>query len=471
MDTRSMPRLGDATLGELRAALAGPVFTPPDEGYDQARHVWNGSIDRRPALVVRADGVADVVAAVSFARSEGLPIAVRGGSHSIAGFSTCDDGMVIDLSGMHAVHVDPATGRAQVQGGATWLQFDREAQLHGLATTGGLVSSTGVGGFTLGGGVGHLVRKHGLALDNLVGVEMVTGSGEVVRADEHTNPGLFWAVRGGGGNFGVVTTFEFALHPVGPTVLGGVIFYPGDQAGQVLAGWREAVADAPDELSTMVNLTSAPPLPFLPESVHGTKVAVILGCWAGPQEAGMDVVEPLRRLGDPIADLFAPLPYVALQQLLDPLWARGAANYFTSAFVDDLPDAGIAVLSAAHQAAAAPPVTSELHVHHLGGAFGRVAPDATAFAERSAPFLVNCIGRTPTAAELPPVADWARATRDAMATHGDGAPYTNFTGEGGLAKQAYPPETYRRLAEVKRAFDPDNVFRFNHNIEPGVSQT
>jgi FAD/FMN-containing dehydrogenase len=466
MDTRSMPRLGDATLGELRATLAGPVFAPSDDGYDEARQVWNGSIDRRPALVVRADGVADVVAAVAFARSEGLPIAVRSGSHSVAGFSTCDDGMVIDLAPMHAVHVDPVARRARVQGGATWRQIDRETQLYGLATTGGLVSSTGVGGFTLGGGLGHLIRKHGLALDNLLAVELVTAEGEVVRADEQTHPDLFWAVRGGGGNFGVVTAFEFTLHPVGPTVLGGVIFYPGEQARQVLAGWRDAVDGATDELSTLVNLTSAPPLPVLPESVHGAKVAAVLGCWAGEPDAGAQAVEPLRRLGDPIADLFGPIPYVALQQLVDPLWGRGAGNYFTSAFLDDLPDAGIDTLTAAHRAAADPPVACELHVHHLGGAFGRVAPDATAFAERGAPYLVNCIGRTPTAAELPPVADWARGARAAIATHGDGAPYTNFTGEGGLAKQAYPPETYRRLSQVKQAFDPDNVFRFNHNVEP-----
>ncbi len=466
MNTKPAIRLGDATIAELRGSLAGTVVTPDDQGYDEARRVWNASIDRHPALVILPEGAADVVAAVSFARSEGLPIAVRGGSHSIAGFSTCDDGIIVCLSRMRAVHVNPTTQRALVQGGVTWAQFDREAQLYGLATTGGLVSSTGVGGFTLGGGIGHLVRKYGLALDNLVSAEVVTADGQVVRAGEDANADLLWALRGGGGNFGVVTTFEFALHPVGPTVVGGVVFYPGDQATRVLAGWRDAVAGAPDELSSLVNLTSAPPLPVLPESVHGTKVAAVVACWAGSHESGEDSMKPLRTLGDPIADLLGPMPYVALQQLVDPLWRRGAANYFTSAFLDDLPDVAVKVVADAHQAAAAPPVACELHVHQLGGAVGRVAPEATAFAERTAPYVINCITRTPTAAELPPNVEWARSTRDAMAVFGGGGTYVNFTGEGGLARQAYPPATYQRLAAVKRDYDPENLFRFNHNIEP-----
>src|SRR4051794_30167419 len=311
--------LGDATVAELRSAIAGAVIVPEDADYESARRTWNHAIDRYPAMIVRCTGTADVVVAVRFARSEGLPIAVRGGAHSLAGFSTCDDGLVIDLSHMRAVQVDARAGRASAQGGTTWKQLDRETQLFGLATTGGLVSSTGLGGLTLGGGIGHLVRKHGLSCDNLISAELVSADGQVVRAAVDENPELFWALRGGGGNFGVVTSLELAVHPVGPTVLGGPIFYPGDEAAQVVSGWREAMADAPDELSSLINLTAAPPLPFLPESLHGSRIAVVLACYVGDIDKGEAAVAALRRLGNPIADLLAPIPYVALQQLFDPL--------------------------------------------------------------------------------------------------------------------------------------------------------
>jgi FAD/FMN-containing dehydrogenase len=461
--------LGDATIGELERDLRGTLTRPGDAAYDEARHIWNHAIDRRPALIVRPAGTDDVVRAVRFAVSEGLPVAVRGGGHSVAGFSTCDDGVVIDLADMSSVSVDHDRASATVGGGATWKVFDAATQAHGLATTGGLISSTGVGGFALGGGIGHLVRKHGLTSDNVLGAEIVTADGSVVRASAEENPELYWAIRGGGGNFGVATSFDLAVHPVGPTVLGGVIFYPGEAAAEVTAGWREATANAPDELSTLVNLTTAPPAPFLPEEWHFKKVIAVIGCWSGDPAAGEDAVKPLRVLAAPVvADLFGPIPYVELQQLVDALWERGSANYFTSAFIDRLPDEAVATFADFHARSAGLPVQAELHIHHLGGAMGRVPADATAFTDRTSPYIVNCIARTPDAADLPAQIEWARGARDAMAAYGAGRMYVNFTGEGsaGTMKASYPPETFARLQAVKDTYDPDNVFRFNQNIPP-----
>jgi FAD/FMN-containing dehydrogenase len=460
--------LGDATLAELRAAVLGQVIAPGDPGYGAARRIWNHAIDKRPALIVRCCGVSDVIRGVGFARSEGLPVAVRGGAHSVAGFSTCDGGVVLDLSQMAAVHVDVHRRRALAQGGATWRRFDHETQAHGLATTGGLVSSTGIGGFTLGGGVGHLVRKYGLTCDNLVAAEVVTADGSLLRASADENADLYWALRGGGGNFGVVTSLELALHPVGPTVLGGVIFYPGSQAEQVVAGWRDATAGAPDDLTTLVNLTTAPPVPFLPDEVHGEKITAVVACWAGPAQDGAAALAPLRGLGTPMADLLGPIPYAALQQLVDPLWEAGAANYFTSAFLDHLPDEAIAAYAAAHQRSYGLPDTCELHIHQLGGAMGRVAPGETAFSQRQSPYLLNCIARTPTLDGFAARVDWARGSRAEMARFGGGSLYVNFTGDGDgdMVRASYPPETLAKLTSVKDRYDPGNLFRFNQNIRP-----
>ncbi|MGV1010169.1 MAG: FAD-binding oxidoreductase [Dermatophilaceae bacterium] len=460
--------LGEATIAELRGSIEGTVAVPGDPDYDEARTVWNAVIDRRPALVLRCTGIADVIAGVSFARSEGLPIAVRGGAHSVAGFSTCDDGLVIDLGPMSAVHVDPQTRRARVQGAALWRHIDRESQVYGLATTGGLVSTTGVGGFALGGGIGHLVRKHGLTCDNILSAELVTADGQLVRADEHEKPELLWGLRGGGANFGVVTSMALALHPVGPTVVGGIVFFPSEQSAQVLRGWRDAVATAPDELTTVAVLTSAPPLPVIPEQLHGAKVCGILACWAGPHDEGERVLAPLRALAEPIAGLIGPIPYTALQQLLDPMWARGSSNYFTSAFLDQLPDEAVETFVGAHRHAGGPPALCELHIHHLGGAMGRVPSGATAFAERGAPYVINCIGRTPPGVDPATTFAWARDSRAAMSGYGSGAMYVNFTSEGGQdrARESYSGQTYERLAQLKRRYDPENVFRFNQNVVP-----
>jgi FAD/FMN-containing dehydrogenase len=460
--------LGEATIRELDNSLTGSVVAPGDPSYEAARRVWNHTIDKRPALLVRVASTDDVVRTVRFARSEGRPIAVRGGGHSVAGFSTCDDGIVIDLAQLNDVHVDAKSRRAYAGGGTKWKDFDAVTQQHGLATTGGLVSSTGVGGLTLGGGFGHLVRKYGLTCDNLLSVELVTADGSVVHASESQNPELFWALRGGGGNFGVVTSFELALHPVGPVVLGGLVFFPGDQAIQVMHGWRDQLHTMPDELSTFISLATAPPAPFIPDDWHNKKVAIVVACWAGNAAAGGDVVQRLRSLGTPITDLLGPIPYLDLQQLVDPVWEAGSGNYYTSAFLDGLPDEAIQTLAEFHQSSAEPPVLAELHIHHFGGAVARVPAGSTAFTDRSSPFLLNSAVRTADPTDLPPQVTWARTARSSMTAFGKGGMYVNFSGEGGDGNRraSYPPEIYARLQAVKDEFDPLNIFRFNMNILP-----
>jgi FAD/FMN-containing dehydrogenase len=459
--------LGEATIRELEIGMSGSVVSPGEPTYESARVGWNRAADKRPALVVQAGSTDDVVRTVRFARSEGMPIAVRGGGHSAAGFSTCDGGIVIDLARLNDVQVDVDSQRAFAGGGTTWRIFDAATQQHGLATTGGLVSSTGIGGFTLGGGLGHLVRKYGLTCDNLISVELVTADGLVVQASESLNSELFWALRGGGGNFGVVTKFELALHPVGPIVLGGPLFYPGEQAVQVMKGWRDQLENMPDELSTMVSLTTAPPLPFIPEGWHNKKAVAVIACWAGVPAEGEEVVKPLRALGDPICDLLGTIPYLDLQQLVDPAWEAGAANYFTSTFLDQLSNEAIETLSDYHQRAAYPPVTAEFHIHHLGGAVARVEEASTAFTSRRSPFILNCLARTPYPADLPQHAAFARQARNEMSTYGKGEMYVNFAGEGdGGAHASYPPSIYARLQAVKDQYDPVNLFPYNINVQP-----
>ncbi|MGW1893241.1 FAD-binding oxidoreductase [Streptomyces sp. NPDC002004] len=461
--------LGDATIGELEAALRGTVIRPGDPSYDEARAVWNAAHDRHPALIVRCVGTADVIRAVEFARSQHLLVAVRGGAHSIAGFSTCDGGIVIDLSGMKGVRVDPVRRRVVAQAGLTWGELDHETQAFGLAVTGGLVSSTGIAGFTLGGGVGWLVRRHGLASDNLIAADIVTADGEAVHADADDNPELFWALRGGGGNFGIVTSFEFQLHPVGPQVLGGLIVYPADEARQVITRWRDLMPELPDELTTLANLTTAPPVPFLPEEVHGTRVVVIAGMYAGPMERGEAAVRPLRRLGTPIADVMGPAPYLGVQSMLDPLWTAGAHNYFTSAFIEPS-DSALDTVTRLHLTTPAP--GSELHLHHLGGAFARVPADATAFSRRDASVLCNVIARSPDAAGFDEHVAWARRSREEISAHGDGAMYVNFTGDAAedRARASYPGAVHDRLTRVKDTYDPTNLFRLNQNIRPSSAR-
>jgi FAD/FMN-containing dehydrogenase len=465
MTTQTAPnRIGEATLNEFAAGLRGNVVRPGDEDYDRERSIWNGAHDRHPAVIAACAGVADVIRTVDLARSEGLPLAVRGGGHSIPGFSTVDGGIVMDLSLMKGIQVDPDRRTATAQAGCTWKDLDAETQQFGLAVTGGLVSSTGIAGFTTGGGIGWLMRKHGLASDNLVGADVVTADGQFCHASADEHPDLFWGLRGGGGNFGVVTSFEFQLHEVGPTVLSGLVFYPAEEAEQVLRGYRAACAAAPDELTTLVNMTTAPPVPFLPESVHGKPIIGVGGCWSGDPDAGEAATAPFRSLGSVVADVFAANPYAGWQQALDPLYPRGMHNYFRSAFLRTADEASLRVLQESF--ASMPNGLTEIHLQHLGGAVGRVPADATAFAVRDQEFIVNIVARTAGADGFDDVVAWARGVTSALGP--DAATYVNFTGEpsAALVQASYPPDTHRRLVALKDEYDPTNLFRLNQNIVP-----
>jgi FAD/FMN-containing dehydrogenase len=368
--TGRMDTVGEATMAELAQALSGELITAADERYEAARSIWNAAHDARPAAIIRCAGVADVMRGVEFARSQGLPLALRGGGHSIPGFSTTDAGVVFDLAPMKGVRVDPAARRVLAQAGCLWSDLDHETQAFGLAVTGGLVSTTGIAGFTLGGGLGWLVRRCGLTSDNLTGADVITADGQLVHASAEQHPDLFWALRGGGGNFGVVTAFEYGLHDVGPTVFSGVAFYPGNAVEQILRRYQEACAAAPDELSMLLNLAVAPPAPFLPTEVHGKPIVAAAGMWSGPTDDGDAATRPFRELADPIVDLFGPMPYVAMQTLLDPLYPRGVHNYFRSAFIPALDDGVVTALTGSYRRLPSP--MSEIHVHHLGGAMARV---------------------------------------------------------------------------------------------------
>ena len=460
--------LGEATVQELREAVRGEVLTPDDDGYAEARRIWNGAHDgRRPAVIVRCTGAADVIAAVGFARSNDLTIAVRGGGHSIAGFSTLDEGIVIDLSPMNGVRVDTEAQRATVGAGAVWADVDHEAQAHGLATTGGLVSSTGVAGFTLGGGIGWLMRKHGLACDNLVSADVVTADGRLVHASESENADLFWGLRGGGGNFGIVTQFEFELHSVGPTVYAGPIFYSADADGDLLRLFREWAPGASDDVTAVIDLTTAPPLPVIPEAWHGKKVAAFIATSAGPVEEGNGHVSEFRDVAEPVADLLGPMPYAVIQTLIDPLWTKGTHAYFKATNLARLDDELIDRLSELHLQAPGP--QCEIHVHQMGGALARVGDGDTAFAERSMPYVLNAV----TGWHDPDAADahinWARAVIEAASEASTGLAYVNFLGDADAARSSYGAETYKRLVELKNQYDPTNVFRLNQNIEPQLA--
>jgi FAD/FMN-containing dehydrogenase len=467
MTTEAIPHvLGAATLAEFEQGLSGRLIRPGDDEYDQARSIWNGAHDQRPAMIVRCAGVADVMRAVDFARSEDLIVAVRGGGHSIPGFSSCDDGIVIDLSAMKAVKVDPERRTATAQGGCTWADVDHETQAFGLAVTGGLVSSTGIAGFTLGGGIGWLMRKYGLAADNLIGADVVTAEGCLVHASETENPELLWGLRGGGGNFGIATSLEYRLHQVGPTVLAGPIFFAGERVGEVLRFYREWVRTLPDELTTLANLTTAPPAPFLPEESHGKPVIAVIAVYSGDPEEGRALVQPLKDLGDPIADLIGPMPYTMLQSLLDGLWERGAHNYFRSSYVDELDDQALEATLERHRVKPSP--NSEIHLHHFGGAVARVGEDATAFAGRGSQYVLNVIARQPGADGFAANVDWARGTTDALAPVSREGAYTNFMGDASdeRLRASYGQAKYDRLVALKRQYDPTNVFRLNQNITP-----
>jgi FAD/FMN-containing dehydrogenase len=454
-------------LGPLRDSMRGPVLAPGDEGYDAARAIWNGAIDRRPACIARCAGVADVVAAVRFAREHNLLVAVRSGGHGVGGHAVCDGGLVIDLSPMKGIRVDPAARTARAEAGVLWGELDRETQLHGLATVGGIVTHTGIAGLTLGGGIGWLMRKHGATVDNLLSVDLVTAEGELLTASGDENSDLFWGIRGGGGNFGVVTSFEYRLHPVGPTVLAGPIFHPFEDAREVLAFYREFIATAPDELTTIFELTVAQPLPFLPEDVHGKPIVMVGACHAGPPEEGIEVVRPLKGFGNPIADLLEPKLYTELQSMFDPFVPHGWHRYWKSVELPPLTDEAIDTL-VEHAGAVTSP-KSYCIVFQLGGALARVGEGETAFSQRDAAHNVNINAVwTVDDPEGERHVAWARDFFSAMQPHAGGRVYVNFLGQEGAerVRQAYGDRQYERLVELKRAYDPTNFFRLNQNIEP-----
>ncbi len=454
----------ETAIEGLREQLRGTLIRPGDEGYDAARRVWNGMIDKHPGLIARCTGAADVVAAVNLAREHDLVVAVRGGGHNVAGNAVCDGGLVIDLSQMKGVRVDPGRQVARAQAGCTWGDFDHETQAFGLATTGGLISTTGVAGLTLGGGIGWLLRKHGLSCDDLVAADVVTAAGEVVQASAEENADLLWGLRGGGGNFGVVTSFEFGVHPVGQ-VLGGMVAHPAERCRDLLAFCREYFQSTPDELTPMIAAHMAPPLPFVPAEVVGKPIISVVACYTGDLKEGEEVLRPLHEFGPPALDLFQPMPYTVLQSMLDASVPAGLQNYWKAEYLQDLTDEAIDAF-ASHTASFLSPWTMA-HLQQLGGAAGRVAGDATAFGHRDAPQVMNLISIWEDPVDSPDNIGWTRDFYEAMKPFSHGGVYVNFLGDEGAdrVKAAYGGN-YDRLVALKDKYDPTNLFRVNQNIKP-----
>ena len=459
--------MGGETISTMAERVRGQVITPGDEGYDEARAVYNGMHDRRPAAIVRCVDAADVQVAVEGAASGGLELAVRGGAHSVPGFGTCDDGIVIDLSGMRWVHVDGARRRARVGGGARWGELDHATHAYGLATTGGIISTTGVSGLTLGGGIGYLTRRHGLSCDNLVSADVVTADGRFLTASADEHADLFWALRGGGGNFGVVTSLEFQLHPV-DTIVGGPIFYELEDAADVMACHRDLIGDAPEELGAFFAWQIAPPLPFIPEARHGDTLCAVVCCWSGPVDEAEAALKPLRDVAPIVAEHVGPAPYPALNSAFDPLLPPGLQHYWKADFVSELTDDAIA--AHVEHGARVPCMQSTMHLYPIDGAVHRVAPDATAFAYRDVRFAAVIAGMWPDPADNEANTRWVRDYYAAIHPHSgvDGG-YVNFMAgdDQHRVPDNYGPN-YQRLTEVKAAYDPDNLFHLNQNIEPAA---
>lgn len=452
-------------IADLRPRFRGALLRPGEEGYDEARRVWNGAIDRYPALIARCAGADDVVAAVRFAREQDLLISVRGGGHSVAGHSVCDGGVMIDLSLMKAVHVDPAARTVRAASGLLWSELDRATQPYGLATTGGIISHTGIAGLTLGGGLGHLMRKHGLTVDNLLAVDLVTAEGERVRVNAETEPELFWGVRGGGGNFGIITGFEYRLHPVGPMVLGGPIFWPIAEASQVLRFLRDYAPDAPGQLGITIGMAGAPPLPFVPPEQVGKPVIGLILVWAGDVAEGERALAPLRRLGTPIADGIRPIPYLALQSMLDGGAPHGRHYYWKAHRLPALSDHVIEIFL--DRIASIPTPFSQINGWAVGGAVSRVDPAATAVGAREVGFEISITAAWPPS---DPNGErhktWVREGWEALRPYSAGV-YANFiSDEGAAGVEAAYGERVRRLTALKDRYDPENIFCLNANIPP-----
>ncbi len=452
--------ISPSAIEKFKASLRGALLRPGEPGYDDARKIWNGMIDKRPALIARCSGASDVIQCVNFAREQNLIVSVRGGGHNISGNAVCDDGLMIDLSSMKGLRVDPAHRMARAEPGLTWGEFDRETQAFGLATTGGQISTTGIAGLTLGGGWGHLARRYGLSSDNLLSVDLVTASGQFLTASATENADLFWGVRGGGGNFGIATSFEYQLHAVGP-VLGGIVAYPFEKAKEVLKLYREFTIASPDEMASGIVLISLP---------DGTPVVGIVVCHSGALADGERVVKPLRAFGPLLMDQIGPIPYTAAQQLIDAFYPFGLQNYWKSSFLKTISDEAIEVM-VAYCAKRPTPMCHGLIEHQLGGAVRRIDREATAFGQRDAEYSFMSLGVCAEKAEAEKCVRWAREFWDAMQPFSTGGVYVNYLGreadEGaGRIEAAYGPEKYARLVALKNEYDPANLFRLNQNTKP-----
>jgi FAD/FMN-containing dehydrogenase len=454
-------------LDRLKQAIEGEVIRPGGPAYDHARKVWNGAIDRRPAAIVRCAGVADVVAAIRFARERDLLVSVRGGGHGVGGHAVCEGGLVVDLSPLKAIEVDRSRRRARAEAGVLWGELDRETQLFGLATTGGVVTHTGIAGLTLGGGIGWLMRKHGVTVDNLLSAQLVTADGDVVTASAEENADLFWGLRGGGGNFGIVTSFEYRLHRVGPLVLAGPIIHSLDHASDLLRFYRDFITDVPDDLTTVFNLRRAPVLPLLPPHVHGRPVAMVVVCYAGPRCEGEIIIRPLRAFGSPLVDAIEARPYTELQSMFDATVPHGWHYYWKSSELPPLSDGAIETL-VEHAAAQTSPL-SYCITFQLGGAVSRVDEHETAFSQRDAVHNVNVNAVWKEDDREPERhVEWARRFHAALEPFACDRVYVNFLGDEGAqrVRRAYGDEKYERLSALKEKWDPSNFFRHNQNIEP-----
>lgn len=462
--------LDGRVIEEFGSGLRGELIHATDAGYEEARQVWNGMIDKRPALIARCSGVADVARAVEFARDNELLVAIRGGGHGVGGTAVAENGLVIDLSSMNGVHVDPARRTARAGGGATWADLDHETQLFGLATPGGVVSDTGIAGLTLGGGIGWLRRKYGLSCDNLLSVDLVTADGRFLKASAEENPDLFWGIRGGGGNFGVVTSFEYRLHPVGPEVMFCCVFHHGESTKAALRFYREYAATAPDEVTSFVICGTVPGEEPFPEDIRDLPFVLFAALYAGPVEQGERAVRPLRNFGEPLVDFSGPMPYVEAQSFFDEDYPAGELHYYwKSLYLDDLGDEAIDRII--EHTEKRPSGISTVDVWHLGGAISRVGPGESAFGGRGAPFLLGVEANWEASRDDEANIAWARECVEDMQRFSGGGQYLNFPGflEGGDETLRVTFGTnYERLVAVKERYDPTNLFRLNQNSRPAT---
>ena len=456
--------MGKPTLEELRARVHGQTIAEGDAAYDSARRVYNGMIDRRPRVVVRCADAADVMACVDFGREHGLDVSVRGGAHSVPGFGTNDDGVVIDLSAMTATRVDPAARTVRAEGGCTWGAFNHATYPFGLATTGGIIASTGIGGLTLGGGIGYLARAYGLSCDNLISADVVTADGQFVVASTSEHDDLFWALRGGGGNFGVVTSFEYRLHPV-KDILAGLFFFPVEHARDVLAFYRDFIETAPEELGMFPAFQIAPPLPFIAERDHGRTFCILVCCWAGAPGQGEQVLAPIRKVAPIAAEMVTPMPYPALNGMFDPLLPAGLQHYWKADFATELTDD--AITAHLEYGPKVPAVSATMHIYPINGACNRVPPDATAFAYRDAKFATVIAGMWPDPGDNEKNIKWVKDYYQAVHPHSLPGGYVNFmAGDDQDRIRDNYKGNYDRLVTIKRQYDPGNLFHLNQNIKP-----